>query len=36
MQEVIVFIITGVALAYLGYRFLGKNKSKNCDKCEHS
>jgi|GEM_PF-3299800 len=36
MQQIIVFAITGLALFYLAYRFLGAKKSKQCDKCDYS
>ena len=34
MQEFIVITITSIALSYLIYKFVFKNKSHHCDKCE--
>ena len=33
MQEFIVLIIGIAALSYLGFKFIAKNKSQNCDNC---
>ncbi|PJA07734.1 MAG: FeoB-associated Cys-rich membrane protein [Flavobacteriales bacterium CG_4_10_14_0_2_um_filter_32_8] len=33
VQEIIVLLIAACALAYLGYRFIFKKKSHDCDKC---
>lgn len=33
MQKIIVFIIVGIAVFYLGYKFLVKKKHAKCDDC---
>jgi hypothetical protein len=34
MQEIIVFTIASIALAYLLFKFVVKKKSHNCTKCD--
>lgn len=32
-QEIIIYILLGVALIYLGYRVFRRKKKDDCDKC---
>ncbi len=34
MQKIIVFVLLGLAIIYLVVKFIVKNKSHHCDKCE--
>ncbi len=36
MQEIIVYILLGGAIAYLGYKFFGTKKNESCDNCDIS